>query len=116
MPISLPPLSRRRFLAGSLAAGASLLLRRPLFGEEPQAADPHHFALLSDTHVAADPALVHKDVTMAANLKQVCGELLGPGKRPTAALVNGDLAMTSGLAGDYATFLGLLKPVREGGM
>src|SRR5690349_15273546 len=74
MPITLPPLrslpaiSRRRFLAGSLAAGAGLLLRRPLLAADETVqsvpVDPHRFALLSDTHIAADPKVAARGVNM----------------------------------------------------
>ena len=74
MPITLPPISRRNFIAGSLAAaGAGLLPHNWAFGaDEPQAVDPHRVALLSDTHVAADLAHVARNVNMADHLRQVC--------------------------------------------
>ena len=50
MPIQLPPISRRRFLAGSLAAGAGMLLPRRLLADDVPV-DPNRFALLADTHV-----------------------------------------------------------------
>lgn len=126
MPITLPPITRRRFLAGSLAAGALALLRQPLSGAEVEASaadvtsassvEPDRFALLSDPHIAADATKVNKDVNMADHLKQVVGEVLWLDKRPAWAMVNGDCAFGLGLAEDYATFLGLLKPLREAGM
>src|SRR4051812_18151327 len=116
----LPPIARRRFLVGSLAAGAGLLLRRPLLAAEEtvQSApvDPHRVALLSDTHIAADPKLSARGVNMFDHMKQVCGEVLKLDKRPAAVLVNGDCAYNTGEAEDYATFLGLLKPLREAGL
>jgi len=117
MPITLPPLSRRRFLAGSLAAGAGLLLRHPLLGAaDIPAADPHRFALLSDLHIAANPAVVARGVNMFNNLKQACGEVLALHPRPAAVIVDGDLAYLKGLPEDYATVVGSLKPLREGGL
>src|SRR3954469_15864977 len=117
MPITLPPLSRRRFLAGSLSAGAGLLLRTSWLGAaDAPATDPHRFALLSDLHIAADPALVARGVNMFNNLKQACGEVIALEPRPAAVIVDGDLAYLKGLAEDYATVVGSLKPLREAGM
>ena len=50
MPIYLPPISRRSFLAGSLAAGAGILLGRDVCGAERKT-DPHRWVLISDTHI-----------------------------------------------------------------
>lgn len=117
MPISLPPLSRRRFLGGSLTLGAGLLVRRPAWGADERAGtDPHRFALLSDSHIDADPAAVNSGVNMADNLKQVCGEVLKLDKPPAAVVVNGDCARTVGTAGEYATFLRHIAPLREAGL
>jgi Icc protein len=117
MPITLPPISRRRFVAGSLAAGAGLLAGLSPFasGEEANS-DPHRFALISDTHVAADKATVHSGTTMFANLTKVCGEVAKLSPRPSAVIVNGDCAYQTGESGDYATFLEPIKTMREAGL
>lgn len=114
MPISLPPLSRRNFLRGTLAAGAGLFLGRNGFGAEGEA-DPHRFFLLSDTHIAADKARANKNTVMFDNMKQVCAELLAEKSRASAVLINGDCAFNTGESADYATLVELLKPVREAG-
>src|SRR5436305_1748841 len=114
MPIHLPPLTRRRFLAGALAAGAGLLARRGS-ATEPDA-DPHAWALLSDTHIAADRSVVTRQVNMADHLAAVNKEVTALPRRPAGVLVNGDCALKTGQAGDYATFSELLKPLREAGL
>ena len=116
MPIHLPPLSRRQFLAGAAAAGSALLLPNALRAADDKApADPHRFALLSDTHVAADRAAVMRGVTMARNLESVIASLAALSAPPAAAFVNGDLALGEGFAGDYATLVDLLAPLRAAG-
>ena len=116
MPLHLPPLSRRRFLAGAVAAGSALLLPDALRAADENApADPHRFALLSDTHVAADRAAVMRGTTMARNLESVIASLAALSPRPAAAFVNGDLALGEGFAGDYATLVDVLAPLRATG-
>ena len=53
MPVHIPPISRRRFLATSLAAGAGLMFGRPAFAAD-KPVDKNTWVLFSDTHVAAD--------------------------------------------------------------
>lgn len=115
MPIHLPPLSRRRFLAGSLAAGASLVLARPGWAA-PADVDRHSWALLSDPHVAADRSKVARTINMAAQLETVVRDVLAQPRRPVAALFNGDLAFNTGEAGDYAAFVDLVAPLRTAGL
>ena len=119
MPFHLPPLSRRRFLAGSMATASTLLLSdNPRAADEAPTRQPdrNRFALLSDTHIAADPAAVLRNVTMAEHLKKVIAEVTALSHPPAAAAINGDLALGTGEAGDYATLLDLLKPLRAAGV
>ena len=114
MPFTLAPRSRRDFLGTSLLAGLGFSLTRRAAADE---ANPNRFFLLSDVHIAADPAATRPSgktqVNMYDHLKQACGEILESGVRPAAVVVNGDCAFMNGLAGDYATFLGLMKPLRD---
>ena len=117
MPIYLPPLSRRAFLAGSAVVASGWALGNTLFAANDRpAADPHRFALLSDTHVAADRAAVLRGVTMAQHMAKAVAEVAALSPGPAAALVNGDLALGTGEAGDYATLLELVKPLRAAGV
>jgi 3',5'-cyclic-AMP phosphodiesterase len=119
MPLYLPPISRRRFLTGSIAAASAIALGDTLWGaanQPPSERDPHRFALLSDVHIAADPAAVLRKVTMAEHLKKVAAEVAGLSPLPAWGVINGDLAMGTGEAGDYATLLDLLKPLRAAGL
>ncbi len=127
MPITLPPVSRRRFLAGSLAAAASTAVGKRasnatgVSSAPPQPSigrrhDANRFALLSDLHVAADPATVNRGVNPAGNLRRACAGVTALPTMPAAAIVTGDLAMKSGKPGDYATLAALLRPLGEAGL
>src|SRR5216110_2410347 len=101
MPIHLPPISRRQFLVRSLAAGAGLALRPGLLAAT-RPADPDFWALLSDTHLAADRAQLGREINMADHFTTVSRELLALPKRPAGIFVTGDCAFNSGEKGDYA--------------
>ncbi|HRQ88140.1 MAG TPA: metallophosphoesterase [Bacteroidia bacterium] len=112
MPLHLDPLSRRRFLGGSAILTLSSLLPGTSRGAESL-----HWALLSDTHIAADPATVSKQgVTMAKQLQQVVAEVLAEKDSLAGVIVNGDCAYLTGLADDYRTFASLMEPLREAGL
>ena len=115
MPIHLPPINRRRFLAGTLAAGAGVLLPRFGQAEEP-AGDPNHFVLLADTHVGSRRDQAHRGVRPAKTLEQAVAEIRGLGSRPAGAIVAGDCAFLQGEAGDYTMLGELLKPLRQAGL
>jgi len=114
MPIYLPPISRRRFLAGSAAAGACLVAGRFARADAPPL-DPHRLLLLADTHIAADPELENAGIKMAAHLRLAVAELLQTVAAPVRAIVNGDCAFRDGQAGDYQLFGQLCQPLRTAG-
>src|SRR5437660_529447 len=101
MPIHLPPISRRRFLARSLSAGAGLLVSRTVLAAAKRT-DPHCWALLADIHLAADRAAEARGINMTDHFQTVGRELLALPSRPRGVLVLGDCAFNSGEAGDYA--------------
>lgn len=115
MPITLHPVSRRRFLKGSLAASVGLLAAPNLFADEV-ITDPHRLALLSDVHIAADPAAHERGVVMFDHLKQAVAEVVKLDPRPAAAFINGDCAYHTGQVEDYQTLLPLLQPLRDRGL
>jgi 3',5'-cyclic AMP phosphodiesterase CpdA len=115
MPIHLPPISRRQFLAGSLAAGAGLLLPGGVYAAAA-AADPNRWALLADTHIWERRDGLYRDVKPAENLAQARREILALDPPPAAAIVAGDTAFLQGHPGDYAVLLDLVKPIRTAGV
>ena len=118
MPVYLPPISRRRFIAGSFAAATALALGPGCAStstpKKPRAANT--LVLISDTHIASDPDTVSRDVNMTDHFKTVSGEIMAWPESPDAVLINGDLAFNSGEPEDYAAVLRLLHPLREAGM
>lgn len=113
MPVSLPRISRRRFLATSLAAAAGAF-GRSAFGETASA-DPHRFVLLSDTHIPSGPGVRHRGTDMTANMRRVVQELTALQERPAGVLISGDCAFSSGQVKEYAHLVRLLGPLRETG-
>ncbi len=115
MPFTLPPLSRRRFLGGSLAslAGGLLPQGKSFAGTE---ADPSSWILFSDSHIAADRELVSRNAKMAANLEGCVKQALAAHGTAAGAFLSGDCAYLAGNPEDYATFGTLLKPLRDAGM
>ena len=115
MPIHLPPLSRRGFLQRLLPAGAGLAVAPELFAASRRA-DANIWALLADTHIAADPLRIERDINMTDHFKTVSQELLALPQRPAGVFVVGDCAFSKGEPADYAAFTGLLEPLRRGGL
>ena len=111
MPIHLPPISRRRFLARAVAAGAGLALGQNVYAGNKRT-DPNFWALLSDTHLDANRAQLGSGINMADHFTQVSRELLSLPTRPAGVFITGDCAHNSGEAGDYATLSQLLEPIR----
>jgi 3',5'-cyclic-AMP phosphodiesterase len=115
MPFHLTPHTRRDFLRRSVLAGAGLLTI-PAWRALAAQTDPHRFALLSDPHIAADPAAVMRNVHLVDHLRAVVGEIGGLAEAPSGVFINGDCALDRGLAEDYATFTEQLKPIGAAGL
>lgn len=116
MPIHLPPLSRRRFLAGSLAAAAAGAYPALLAADDDNPVDPHSLALLADTHINLNPETAVNGIKMTEHFTRVAKQLIAMKKRPAATIINGDCAHLVGRAGDYQALAQLLKPMREAGL
>jgi 3',5'-cyclic-AMP phosphodiesterase len=115
MPISLPPITRRKFLARTLTAAAGLALAPRLLANGKET-DPDFLALFSDTHIAADRAHISHGANMADNMTTSTRELMAMRHNPAGVFVTGDCAFDTGTTDDYGTFAQLLTPLREEGM
>ena len=112
MPITLPAISRRHWIKGSLAAALA-----PCWG---LAADnklsPETWVLFSDPHIPTDPKAEARGVIMGDNLTRCVNQTLKLPSKPYGLLVNGDCAFLTGQASDYSTFIDLIRPIREAGI
>ena len=105
MPIHLPAPNRRQFL---VTAGAGLVAcSSRAFGEE---ADGDLVYVLNDTHIGEKHP---PSSPVPSHLRLVVKELLELGSNPACVLINGDLALKDGQAGDYRHLAKLLAPLRE---
>lgn len=115
MPIHLLPVSRRAFLRRAMLAGAGLALT-PQLSAAMRRTDTSSWALLADTHIAADLAAVKSKIVMAEHFKTVVREITGLPQRAAGVFVVGDCALSSGEPGEYAQFAGLLDPLCADGL
>ncbi len=115
MPLTLPSLSRRRFLSASIAAGLSAIAPRI----SPAAnANLDRFILLSDTHIHADKSYKHDKMGTVPwqTLRQAVADILSMAPGGSAALVCGDCAAAKGLPADYANLIEGVEPLRKAGI
>ncbi|MGY8768748.1 MAG: metallophosphoesterase family protein [Pirellulales bacterium] len=134
MPITVPPLSRRKFVTGSLSLAGAAALSSSLTAKQPKTEvllDKDRVALLADTHISANPKQFyygtqwpgtpvkegeHEGVNMADCLATVVKDVLSQNPLPAHAVVNGDCALSNGKAEEYQEFIRLIKPLRQAGI
>jgi 3',5'-cyclic-AMP phosphodiesterase len=104
-----PRATRRHFLATAGAAAASLTFSRTSLLAAQGASRPLRLALLSDTHLPANPPDVYRGFSPVDNLAKVVRQVLAT--PADGALVGGDLARLQGLPDDYARLNDMLAPV-----
>ncbi len=110
------PLSRRQFIRHSVLGGLAILTWRQ--GASAAGVEANRWALLSDSHIAADPAAkkivpTGGEINMTDHLRATVAELQARATRPVGLIVNGDCPYDLGLPEDYTQFLELLKPIAE---
>lgn len=117
MPIYLPPISRRQFLAGALAAGASLPLRS-LAGESERSESLHasRYLLMSDIHMGSHFRQEKHHVRPAVEFSRAVDHILGLRERPQRVIAAGDYAIMYGNDGDYKLFRELISHLSKAEM
>lgn len=103
--LSLGMTNRREFLVSSL--GTAALLYREVGAHQSTTA---HWAFLSDTHIAEDPADEYRGSRPSQNLQTVVSQI--EAAHPAGAVIVGDAARREGKSGDYRQFKTLLQPIR----
>ena len=134
MPVTLPPILRRKFIKGSLAFAGSAIKTPAAFAKaESRSAglDQNRVALLADTHISADPDLAypgtkwpgspvkeseHERVNMAKSLATTTKNLIALNPLPAHVIINGDCAMSRGTIAEYKELLRLIEPIRLAGI
>lgn len=114
MPVHLPPISRRKFLAGSLATGVGLLLPRSVWAADK--ADPNRWALVSDTHVWGDRDRVQRGVKSVEKFMLAGRQIAALDPLPAGMIIAGDFAAIEGKPDDYAVLAEEVGAIRKAGL
>jgi 3',5'-cyclic AMP phosphodiesterase CpdA len=120
MPITLSPVNRRRFMAGTLGGAVSLLFH-PVWGTESETLSQNQdvWAILSDTHIPGDrnKSGGNPAVKPVEHLSKVRSDILsGEIGKPCGLIVSGDCVYLHGLPDDYKTLLEEFEPFRQKGL
>lgn len=113
MPLSLPAISRRQFLAATTATALTASLAG---ADDAAGAIENRFILMADTHIPSRPDIEARGVKMHDNFAQAARQILALKQRAAATMILGDCAYLEGKADDYKLLVKLLEPLREAGM
>src|SRR5690348_17029176 len=97
---------RRGFLKQTAVAAALWAFAKPLHADAP-----FRVALLSDTHIAADPKDTFRGFSPHANLRKAVDQVSAD--QFQMLLVNGDMARLLGKPEDYKAFNSFIDPLAE---
>jgi 3',5'-cyclic AMP phosphodiesterase CpdA len=109
--VSQTGMNRRHFLksVAALAGGVALLGSRQSSAAPGGDMKTARWALLSDTHIPADPQNNYRGFYPYQNLQKIIPQITA--EMPDGLIITGDLARLEGLPGDYANAVKLLSPV-----
>lgn len=115
MPITLPSLSRRRFLVGAAALGGLSLMGESVLKADSSRSEDH-LALLADIHIHRNKKHVVHNLCVFDRFLQARESVLSASENPARIVVCGDCAYNDGLKEDYATMIEGFAPIREVGV
>jgi 3',5'-cyclic AMP phosphodiesterase CpdA len=95
------------------AGGAAVAFDLPRASAAEQMKPGGWYALVSDIHIPADPALRKFGQYIAENFRAVVADILSVGGPLLGVFISGDLALWDGKPDDYRTLISLLEPLRE---
>lgn len=115
MPISIQPMKRREFLAGTVATG---LLAMTWTGQNALASDSrqNHWVFLSDTHIPGGEDNTRSGTYPVDHFQIVRDEILALENKPQGIIVTGDVAFLKGKLEDYQMIRKLVGPFLEAGI
>jgi len=103
------PISRKNFIKKSITLLGATSLGVTYLRSQAAPRQEAHFALLSDTHIAADTQNNYRGFYPYRNLQEVIPQLLEA--KPEGVIINGDVARLTGEKGDYENVKQLLQPL-----
>ena len=105
------PIDRKAFLAATtrMAGVAALAQLSPSASLADATEDEAHVALLSDTHIPADPVNEYRGFRPVENLREIVPQVIA--SKPELAFINGDAARLKGFREDYEALKTLLTPL-----
>ncbi len=110
MPLITIP-NRREFLRTVAVSTGVTALSAQLTSAQTANPKSIHWAILSDTHLSADPKNEYRGFRPYDNLARVIPEVKK--SNPEVVLINGDLARLEGLPADYELLKTMIQPIAD---
>src|SRR5689334_11873744 len=109
MPALLHSTTNRRAFLKTVSLGCAAISLTSLSARPKDDAKSFRVALLSDTHIPANPDDVNRGFNMVNNFKRITPEVIA--MKPELVIHNGDAARLEGKIEDYQALNGLLQPI-----
>jgi 3',5'-cyclic AMP phosphodiesterase CpdA len=109
MPALLHSTVNRRAFLKTVSLGCAAISLTSLSARPRDDTKQFRVALLSDTHIPANPADVNRGFNMVNNFNRITPEVIE--MKPELVILNGDAARLEGKVEDYQALNGLLQPI-----